>query len=408
MARAVNRLNARFVATVTRRGLYADGHGLHLQVSSTGGKSWVKRFTVRGKTRDMGLGPLRLISLAEARAANLAIDADRLKGAAVDPIEARRARRNAAKVSAVKTVTFADVAESHIAAQRAAWRGSTSEEQWRQSLRDYVYPVFGDLPIAAVDTALVLRVVEPLWRVHPETASRVLQRIAAVLDRAASRALRTGENPARWKGHLSNLLPKKTRVHRVTHFAAMPYREIGDFVAQLRQHPTAAARALEFAILTVARSSTVLGARWGEIDFSERLWSIPAERDKTGQEHRVPLSDPALALLARQRETATDGGFVFAVRTRSALRGLLRSLGCAATTHGFRSTFTDWAAECTSAPTEIREGALGHKVASAVERAYRRTDLLSKRRRLLEAWATYIATPSPRTGAEIVTIGAGR
>ena len=407
MARVVNRLTAKLVATVTKPGLHADGHGLYLQVGKTGTKSWVKRYTRAGRTRDMGLGSSRLVSLAQARARSLAIDIDRLDDGA-DPIEARRARQSAARADVAKVATFADVAEDHIRSQRRAWRSGASEEQWRQSLEDYVYPIFGSLPVAAIDTALVMEVIEPLWQAHPETASRVLQRVAAVIDRATSHGSRTGENPARWKGHLANLLPRKSKVHRVTHFAAMPYARIGDFIAQLRQHPTAAARALEFMILTATRSSTALGARWGEISFTERLWSVPPERDKTGEGYRIPLTDPALALLTQRRELATDD-FIFSIRSRSALRRLLGALGYAGVTaHGFRGAFSDWAAECTSFPTEIREGALGHKVASVVERAYRRSDLLDKRRRLLEMWATYIATPSPRTSAEIVAIGAGR
>jgi integrase len=408
MARVVNRLTPKFVAAVTARGLYPDGHGLYLQVSKTGTKSWVKRFARAGRVRDMGLGSVRLVSLAQARAAVLAIDIDRLHGGP-DPIEARRASRHAATVSAAKTVTFRRVAEDHIRSQRQAWRGGASEAQWTQSLQDYVYPTLGSLPVAAIDTALVMRVVGPLWETRPETGSRVLQRIAAILDRAAAHGLREGANPARWKGHIANLLPKKTRLRRVEHFAAMPYTEIGGFVAQLRRHPTGAAKVLEFTILTAVRSSTALGARWSEIDFTGRLWTIPAERDKAGQEHRVPLSDPVLKILARQREIASDDGCIFAIRTRSALRGLLRSLGYPnVTTHGFRAGFANWAAETTGFATEIREGVLGHRVASAVQRAYTRTDLFDKRRQLLQAWAAYLATPSPRTGAEVVSIGAGR
>jgi integrase len=406
MARLANRLTAKFVTAVTEQGLYPDGRGLYLQVTKTGTKSWIKRYARDGRHREMGLGPVRLVSLPAARAANLAIDTDRLKG--IDPLDAKRARRDAARVQRARTATFKTVAEAHIRAQRGAWRSGASEQQWRQSLRDYAYPVFGELPVAEIDTALVLKVVEPLWQVKPETGARVLQRIAAVLDRATSHGQREGANPARLKGHMANLLPAKAKIHKVVHHAALPYAEIGDFVGRLRQNHTIASRALELLILTATRASTAFGAKWSEFNIDERVWSVPPERDKTGIGYRIPLADPTLRLLAHQREVALDG-FVFAIRSRSALGRQLRAMGDAGITpHGFRSCFADWAAECTSFPAEVREMALGHKVPSAVERAYRRGDLFEKRRALMAAWAAFVGTPSRSARGSVVAIGGVR
>src|ERR1051326_4330491 len=291
--RAIGKLTTIQVQRAKRRGLYGDGGGLFLQVAKGGSKSWVFRFKEAGRLRVMGLGPLHTISLAEAREKALACRKMRLDG--VDPIAARRERRIAAKVEAAKAITFRDAAEKFIDAHKAGWRNARHALQWPATLEAYVYPVFGSLPVSAVDTALVMKAIEPVWKLTPETASRVRGRIESVLDWAAAREHRRGDNPARWRGHLENLLPKRNKVRRVKHLAALPYQQIGELMPALREEDGIAARALEFTILTAARSGEVFGARWEEFDLSERLWVIPGERMKAGKEHRVPLSDAAIA-----------------------------------------------------------------------------------------------------------------
>jgi len=277
---------------------------------------------------------------------------------------------------------------------------------WESTLAADVYPIFGSLPVQAVDTALVMRAIEPIWTTKPETASRVRGRIESILDWAAARGYREGANPARWRGHLENLLPKKTKVRRVEHHAALPYPEIGTFTAELRRHEGVAAQALEFAILTAARTGEVLGARWPEFNVTDRLWTIPAERMKAGKEHRVPLSDAALAIL-EQMAAIRSGEFVFpggkAGRPLSNMTFLmlLRRFGREdLTVHGFRSSFRDWAAERTGFPAEVAEMALAHVVSDKVEAAYRRGDLFQKRRQLAEAWAKFCAA-APATGSVV-------
>jgi integrase len=388
-------------------GMHGDGGNLWLQVTPSGARTWLFRFRHAGKARAMGLGPLHTVSLAEARVK--ARECRRLLLEGFDPLEARKATRLAVKLDAAKVMTFRECAERYIAAHKAGWRNPKHAAQWPATLTAYVYPVFGPLPVQAIDTALVMKAVEPIWNAKPETASRVRGRIESVLDWATARGYRAGENPARWRGHLENLLPARNKVRRVKHHAALPYPEIAAFVAELRQQEGIAARALEFAILTAARTGEVIEARWDEINTAERLWTIPAERMKAGKEHRVPLSAAALAILAHRRaaETASEaecgerrqGGFIFpggpggkAGRPLSNMAFLmtLRRMGRAdLTAHGFRSTFSDWCAEQTSFPSEVRELALAHAVGNAVEAAYRRGDLFEKRRQLAEAWARF-------------------
>lgn len=262
--------------------------------------------------------------------------------------------------------------------------------QWQQTLEDYVYPIFGSLPVLAIDTVLVMKAIEPIWTTKPETASRVRGRIESVLDWATARGYRSGENSARWKGHLENLLPKRSKVARVEHHAALPYAELPGFMAELRQQNGIAARALEFAILTAARTGEVIGATWAEIDFEARLWTVPAGRMKAGRDHRVPLSEAAMAIL-RLLHGARTGDRVFPISNMAMLM-LLRRMGRGdLTAHGFRSTFSDWCAEQTNTPSEVREMALAHTVGDKVEAAYRRGDMFDKRRHLAEAWARYCA-----------------
>ena len=410
MARTVGKLNAMAVARAKRRGYYGDGGGLYLQVSDSGAKSWVFRFKDSGKLREMGLGPLHTIGLAEAR--ERAQDCRRKRLDGLDPIEARKAQRMAAKLDAAKAMTFKACAERYIASHKAGWRNAKHAAQWTATLETYVYPSFGGLPVQAVDVGLVMKAVEPIWAEKPETAGRVRGRIEAILDWAKSRGYREGENPARWRGHLENLLPKRSKVRRVEHHAALPYPEIGTFMTELRQQEGVAARALEFAILTAARTGEVIGARWSEINIAEQLWTIPAERMKGGREHRVPLSDAALAIVRsmaeiRQGDFVFPGGKTNRPLSNMAFLMLLRRMGRSdLTAHGFRSTFSDWCAEQTNFPAEVREMALAHAVGDKVEAAYRRGDLFEKRRQLAEAWATYCCATAP--GGNVVPIVARR
>jgi integrase len=346
----------------------------------------------------MGLGSAAVYSLAEAR--RKAADARRLVAEGVDPIEQRAALAGNAAASATKAMTFRDCAEAYIQAHRASWRNPKHAAQWPATLSTYVYPVFGAEPVQMVDVGLVTKAIEPIWSTKPETAGRVRGRIEAVLDWATARGYRAGENPARWRGHLENLLPKKSKVRRVKHHAALPYAELAEFISGLRQQQGTAARALEFAILTAARTGEVIGARWEEINIDERLWTIPAERMKAGKQHRVALSDAALAVLEPMR-AIRQNDFVFAGdRTgrpisNMAMLMLLRRMGRGdLTAHGFRSTFSDWCAEQTNTASEVREMALAHTVSDKVEAAYRRGDLFDKRRRLAEAWGRFCTTPA--------------
>jgi integrase len=369
---------------------------LYLQVTGNGGRSWIFRYQRHGKRRDMGLGPAHLVGLAEAR--RRALEFRRCLFEGIDPLERKRARDRAAAVEAAQTITFREAAERYIVAHQASWRAKQHLARWHQTMRDFVYPILGALPVEAVDVGLVTRVLEPIWTKMPETASRIRGRIELVLDWATVRQHRTGDNPARWRGHLDKLLPKVSKVSKVQHHAALPYSEIGAFMAQLRRRETVTARALEFAILTASRPSEAIRARWSEIDMSDRLWIIPAARMKANREHRVPLSDAAMAIvedMAARRES----DFVFPGRgtgravSHTAFSDQLDAIGYqAVTAHGFRSTFRDWAAERTNFPNEVAEMALAHSVSNKVEAAYRRGDLFEKRRQLAEAWAKYCAT----------------
>jgi integrase len=404
MARAIEKLTALAVERAERRGYYGDGGGLFLQVSPSGAKSWVFRFRDGSKRREMGLGSAKTVTLADARTkarehANAAI-AYRHGEADLDPLGKRRAAQQQRKLDTAKAMTFRQCAEAYIAAQSAGWRNPKHAAQWPSTLNTYVYKHFGALPVAAVDVGLVMKAVEPIWTAKPETAGRVRGRIESILDWATARGFRQGENPARWRGHLENLLPKKSKVRQVEHHAALPYAEIGAFMGELRSQEGIAARALEFAILTAARTGEVIGARWDEIDFSERLWTVPCDRMKAGKEHRVPLSDAALAIVEnmsaiRSGEFVFPGGKANRSISNMAMLMTMRRMGRGnLTAHGFRSTFRDWAAERTSFPAEVAEMALAYTVSDKVEAAYRRGDLMQKRRALAEAWSKFCAAPA--------------
>lgn len=393
MKRQLLKLSSKSVAAAKKPGYYGDGGGLYLQVSAFGTKSWVFRYTIVGRAREMGLGPLHTVSLAEAR--QKAVDCRRLVLARVDPIEARDTEHAGKALSAARSITFQQCAAVYIKAHRAGWKNAKHADQWTNTIEAYCGPVIGSLPVQAVDTGLVLKVLEPIWTEKPETASRLRARIEKVLDWATVRTYRTGDNPARWRGHLDKLLPKLEKRKRVKHHPALPFDEMGKFMELLREQDGVAARALEFLILTATRTGEVIGAKWDEIDLNAALWTIPAGRMKAHREHRVPLSPSALKLL-RALYNAKLSDYVFpgqkedAPLSNMAMLELLKRIERDdITVHGFRSTFRDWAAERTNYPREVCEMALAHAVGDQVEAAYRRGDLFEKRRRLMIDWAKH-------------------
>jgi integrase len=382
-----NMLSARKVQTAGI-GWHADGGGLYLQVTP-GGRSWVFRFKLDGHERYMGLGSTENVTLAEAR--EKAAAARKLRSEGVDPIEHRKAQRTAMQLSATKAMTFKQCADAFIASHEAGWNSAKHRQQWVNTLAQHVHPVLGALPVNAIDTAMVMKAIGPLWTTIPETASRVRGRIEAILDWARVSGYRTGENCARWRGHLDHLLPASSKVRKTEHLAALPYVEVGAFMAKLRAQDGPAARCLEFIVLTAARLGEALNATWDEIDIANHTWTIPAKKMKGGREHRVPLSNAALAALPRNTRPE---GLVFPGYRASRPLGpitllqLAKKLG-SPNVHGFRSSFRDWAAEATNFPNHVVEMALAHKVGNKVEAAYRRGDLFTKRAKLMTTWGQF-------------------
>lgn len=414
MSRAINRLTTRSVAAAKCKGLIADGGGLYLQVSASASKSWTFRFMLEGRAREMGLGAAHIVSLADARAA--AEQCRKLLHDGVDPIEHRKREREQRQRAAINSRSFRECAEAYIRAQRPGWKNAKHASQWQNTLTTYAFSILGDLPVSEIDTALVQQVLEPIWTTKTETASRVRSRIEAVLDWAAVQNYRSGENPARWRGHLQRLLPSRTSVRAVVHQRALPYEELGEFMHQLRALGGIAALALEFQILTAVRPGEALGARWSEIDLKKALWTIPGERMKGGKRtgaHLVPLSDASLAVLENAARFREDGEFLFpSIKNGQSLSGnapmsVLKRMGVAdrATAHGFRSTFRDWGAERTAFPHDVLEMALAHQISNKVEAAYRRGSLLDKRRQLMQAWANFSDAVSGEA-ENVVQIGA--
>jgi integrase len=397
MARAIGRLTALKVEKAKKAGMYADGGGLYLRVTPEGAKNWVLRYMLDRRPRWMGLGPVTLYGLQEAR--TKALDARRKRHEGIDPIDARRAERARQRLDAAKAVTFKQCAESYIASHRAGWRNGKHAGQWGATLSTYAYPVVGALPVQAVDTGLVLKVLERIWTAKPETAGRVRGRLESILDFAKVRGYRDGENPARWRGHLDKLLPARSKIRQVEHHAALPFAELPAFLTSLREQEGVAARALEFAILTAARTGEVIGACWNEVDMLDKVWTVPAARMKAHREHRVPLSARALAILDEMQAARHGDAFVFPggkpgrPLSNMAFLMLLRRMGRGdLTAHGFRATFKTWASERTSFQNEIVETALAHAIGGKVEQAYMRGDMFEKRRRLMQQWGAFCAT----------------
>jgi integrase len=411
MAKAVEKLSALAARRAHEPGLYGDGKGLYLRVGEGTAKSWVLRYMLDGRAREMGLGSYHDLSLAEAR--ERARGYRKLAKDGVDPIDQRRDHRLAQRAErerAKGAMTFRQCAERYIAAHEAGWKNAKHARQWTSTLATDVYPVIGGLPVREVDTGLVMRILEPIWAKKPETAGRVRGRIEAVLDWATVRGYREGDNPARWRGHLDNLLPRKSKIRPVVHHPALAYREVAGCMAELREQDGIAAKALEFTILTAARTGEVIGAKWEEIDIGEKVWTVPAARMKAGREHRVPLSKEALVILeglAREGEFVFPGGRAQRSLSNMAMAMTLRRLGRGElTVHGFRSSFRDWAAERTNFPREVAEMALAHSVGDAVEAAYRRGDMFQKRRQLMAAWGRYCAMPA--TTGEVLAFAAAQ
>jgi integrase len=393
-------LSAKDLGKLTKRGRYAAGPNLYLQISEWGTRAWIFRYRIDGRHRHMGLGAADLLTLQEAREKAHAARRQ-LKIDGIDPIEAKQAAKRERMLASARDKTFKDVALDYIAAHEDHWRGDGSRQQWLQSLEKHVFPKIGNTPVGDIDVADVLSVLDPM-RSIPETAKRVRNRIANILDWAAARDLRPHDNPAK----RPNLLPKGKR--RVKHFAAMPYADVPAFMAELRQRPEGTARMLEFLILTTARPGEALGMRWSEVEGN--VWKVPGERMKGSKEHRVPLSERAVELLAnlpREGEYVFPGDRTGAQPHPMVLVSLLRRMGHDVTTaHGFRSTFRDWAAEQTSYANHVVEMALAHAIGNGVEAAYRRGDLFEKRRRLMDDWASYCSRPTAGKG-EVVTLRTG-
>ncbi len=388
-------------AAVQSRGIgyHGDGGNLWLQVTS-GGRSWLFRYLWAGRQREMGLGSVTEISLAEAR--GRAAICRRLVRDGVDPIERKRTCAAERAATTVKQVTFRQAAERYINAHKAGWKSDKHAAQWPATLDAYAYPIIGSLSVRDVDTGAVLKVLEPIWSEKAETATRVRGRIEAVLDWARARGYRDGENPARWRGHLDKLLPKRSKVRAVQHHAALPYKTMAAFWEALTVKTGVSAEALRFAILTAARTGEVIGATWREVDLKGKVWTIPAARMKAGKEHRVPLSDEAVAVLQRMElvKEGLDahlfpGGRATGGLSNMAMNELIKGMAwpTKVTVHGFRSAFRDWAAEATAYPGDMVEMALAHTVSNKVEAAYRRGDMFERRRRLMDDWAASCKTP---------------
>src|SRR6056297_3512905 len=388
-------------------GRHADGDGLYLLVKPTGARSWVYRFMLEGKSRDVGLSrcpeAVELLrktggdDLTLAQARDVAAIYRMKVRAGIDPLAERQevADKAAAERQArrLASVTFKAVADAFIEAKEDSWRNAKHRQQWRNTLSTYVYPEVGEMPVSDIDTPHVLQILEPIWKSKPETASRVRGRIEAILDAAKVRGYRTGDNPARWRGHLAQLLPARAKLSR-GHHKAVPYSALPDLIGQLQARSAVAALALEFTVLTAARTGEVIGATWSEVDMDAATWTLPAARMKAGREHRVPLSDRAVDILKQTKKL--DCAYLFPGQRGAQMSGmamsmLLRRMGVDATVHGFRSSFRDWAAECTGYPHEVCEMALAHTVGNKVEAAYRRGDLFEKRRRLMVDWAAFCA-----------------
>ncbi len=398
------RFTALFVKHIKRPGKFPDGGNLYLKVRKSTRKirtdavtkSWLFRYSRFGKDTWLGLGPYPDVTLAEAR--DLATRERKKILQGIDPLTDKRARQIAVRTAHDNMLSFAECAELYVESQAPGWSNPKHVEQWRSTLKNLAGPIIGHLSVDQINTALIMRCIEPIWTTKTETASRLRGRIESVLDWSTVRGYRKGDNPARWRGHLDKLLPRPSQVARVKHHAALPFTDIGAFTGQIREDAGIASRALEFTILTTARTNEVVRAQWSEIDLNRKIWIVPAERMKSKREHRVPLSAAALSALETVRGRSNI--YVFPGHTRhshlsnAAMMQVLKRVGRSdVTVHGFRSTFRDWCAESTNYPSDVAEMALAHAVRDKTEAAYRRGDLLKKRARLMADWARYCSKP---------------
>lgn len=431
MAKEINKLSAAFIAKTSEPGLYGDGLGLYLKVAASTAKpredddaetarrkaeptkSWVFRYMIGGKARSAGLGDIKTYSLKEAR--DRARDFRQRVKDGIDPIAEREATKAKLRAEDAKAINFEEATERYIAAFAPTWKNAKHGAQWTATLKNYAFATIGKMRVGLIDTPHILEILRPIWSEKPETASRVRGRIELILDWAKAGGLRKGENPARLRGHLDKLLPKRSNLKngkgKAKHHEAMPYADLPDFMERLRDMTSVSARALEFTILTAARTGEVRGLVDGEVDFATKVWTVPAGRIKAGREHRVPLCDRAIEILREAKREAKNphlfvGGKTGKGLSDMALLEVLRGMtgGKGLTVHGFRSSFRDWAAECTNFPREIAEAALAHIVGDETERAYRRGDALDKRRRLMDAWAGYCATKPAASGDKVTPI----
>jgi integrase len=401
----MGKLSAKKIEHLKKVGYHPDGDNLYFQVTSSNAKSWIFRFSFDGKRREMGIGSYPEITLEKARES--AIELRRLVKAGTDPIELRKADQAAKRAERNNAVTFAYCAKQYIESHRHGWKNVKHAQQWENTLEQYAYPIIGETIIKDVDTALIMRVLQPIWLAKNETAGRLRGRLENILDWAAVQGFRAVENPARWKGHLDNLLASPGKVQKNNHFKALPYSEINPLMLALRANGSVSAKALEFLILTAAHTGEIIGAKWDEIDFDNQLWIVPADRMKAKREHRVPLSSRAIEIVREMQALKTNdaifpgrskGGFL----SNAAMDKLLQqTLGIDATVHGMRSTFRDWASERTAYPHEVCEMALAHTIRNQAEAAYRRGDLIEKRRNLMEDWLRFCVTASDAAGAVI-------
>jgi integrase len=417
MGRAVNKLSVKFTERNNLKpGLYGDGNGLYLQVSNRNTRAWIFRFMMAGRPRKMGLGEVARVKLADAR--KKAIAAHSLVVDGIDPIEDRKEKRARAAAEKAKSIIFRDCAKAYIEAQKSGWKNAKHASQWESTLETYAYPIIGSLPVNVIDEGHILKILEPIWNAKTETASRVRGRIEKVLDLARFRKARVGENPARWKGHLDQYFPKRSQVAPVEHHPALPYSQLPAFMQKLRKREGVSARALEFTILTIARTGDTIGATWSEIDEHDKLWTVPKERlkGKKGgrkRDHVVPLTDEALAILndlPREGDCVFPGGTEGQGLSNMAMAEVLKEMGFpgdVATVHGFRSTFKDWCSEQTAYPNELSEIAMAHTVPDKVEAAYRRGDMREKRRRLMQDWADFCASEPRLRTANVVSVRGG-
>lgn len=418
MVRSIGRLTALQVTRLAKPGLYGDGGGLTLQITKAGVKSWLFRFMRDGKAHGMGLGATHTVSLAEAR--QKALEARKLLADGLNPLTIKKQKKLESALERAKAMTFDQCSEAYIEAHKASWNNAKHIGQWKSTLATYASPVFGNAAVADVDQALIVKCLMPIWTTKAETASRLRGRIEAVLGWATTSGFRTGENPARWKGHLENLLASVSKTSRTKNHPSLAWSQIAEFMQALQSREGNAARATEFAILTACRSGEVRGAQWSEFNFEENVWTIPAQRMKAGREHQVPLSEAAISILSairKKQELAqeqspetpktdivfpgTKGQALSDMSLTAVIRRMnseadkpvwVDAAGDGITVHGFRSTFRMWAAETTTYPREVAEHALAHQLPDAVERAYQRGSQLAKRQALMKDWAEYCSS----------------